>query len=189
MSGEPVSRSVRGALRLREVRWHDIEHLAVLERELFPDDAWSEDVWWAELAARPRRDYLVAEDERGIVAYGGIDNGGDVADLMTIAVHPRARGGGRGRLLLEALIDVARQRGAEHLMLEVRADNEPALALYASRGFVTLQTRRRYYQPGDVDAIVMRLDLSSSTEASADEESESIASHTTTETSQEAAGA
>jgi ribosomal-protein-alanine N-acetyltransferase len=44
-------------------------------------------------------------------------------------------------------------------MLEVRADNEPARRLYAARGFELVNVRRRYYQPGDVDAQVMRLAL------------------------------
>jgi ribosomal-protein-alanine N-acetyltransferase len=44
-------------------------------------------------------------------------------------------------------------------MLEVRADNAPARKLYDSKGFEVLSVRRRYYQPGDVDAQVMRLTL------------------------------
>jgi ribosomal-protein-alanine N-acetyltransferase len=44
-------------------------------------------------------------------------------------------------------------------MLEVRDDNPAARGLYESRGFQVLSTRRRYYQPGDVDAQVMRLAL------------------------------
>ena len=46
--------------------------------------------------------------------------------------------------------------GAEALLLEVRADNEPALGLYERSGFERLTLRRRYYQPGDVDAVIMR---------------------------------
>jgi ribosomal-protein-alanine N-acetyltransferase len=44
-------------------------------------------------------------------------------------------------------------------MLEVRADNGAARALYEAVGFTVLRVRPRYYQPGDVDALVMRLDL------------------------------
>lgn len=51
----------------REVTWQDIPALAVLEREMYPDDAWSEASWWGELAGRPRRDYLLVEDGEGIV--------------------------------------------------------------------------------------------------------------------------
>ena len=45
------------------------------------------------------------------------------------------------------------------VFLEVRADNPVAQALYRSEGFVEVGRRARYYQPDDVDAIVMKLDL------------------------------
>ena len=54
--------------------------------------------------------------------------------------------------------DLVDHRGAERVILEVRADNDAARALYAGAGFTTLQTRRGYY-PGGVDALVLALDL------------------------------
>ncbi len=149
---------------LRELRWTDIDELAALERELFPHDAWTEPTWWAELAGRPRRDYVVEEDAEGIAGYAGLDVGSEVADVMTIAVAPRAQGRGLGAALLQELVDRARGRGAEYLMLEVRDDNLPARRLYERAGFERLTTRRRYYQPGDVDAHILRLALSSPTD-------------------------
>ncbi|KRE62073.1 ribosomal protein S18-alanine N-acetyltransferase [Nostocoides sp. Soil756] len=145
---------------LRDARWGDVEALAALERDLFPDDAWSVPSWWAELAGRPRRDYVVLTDEAGIAGYGGLDHGGEVSDVMTVAVAPRRRGGGLGRLLLGELERRARHRGAAHVLLEVRADNEAALALYRRSGFVEIARRRGYYQPGAVDALVLRKTLS-----------------------------
>ena len=141
---------------LREVRWTDIPALAVLERDLFAHDAWAEPTWWAELAGRPRRDYVVRTAADGILGYAGLDPGGDVADVMTIAVAPRAQGRGIGARLIDELERRARSRGAASVMLEVRADNAAARRLYERAGYVVLSTRRRYYQPGDVDALVMR---------------------------------
>ena len=71
---------------LRDVHWTDIEQLAQLERELFADDAWSQQTWWAELAGRPRRDYVAEVEGAEVLGYAGLDHGGDVADVMTIAV-------------------------------------------------------------------------------------------------------
>ena len=144
---------------LREVHWADIPALAALERDLFSHDAWSEPSWWAELAARPRRDYVVLVDAGRVLGYAGLDHGGEVADVMTVAVAPRGQGHGLGRLLLAELERRATARGAGHVILEVRADNVAALGLYERCGFAVLSTRRRYYQPGDVDAIVMRKSL------------------------------
>ena len=148
-----------GQLTLREMTWRDIPALAELEPELFADDAWSEQSWWAELAARPRRSYVVVEQGGAVVGYAGVDRGGEVADVMTIAVATAAQGQGVGKVLMDWLIVEARRGGAEHLMLEVRADNVAAQRLYSMAGFVMLTVRRRYYQPGDVDAHIMRLTL------------------------------
>ena len=148
-----------GGLVLREMTWHDVPALAALEPALFADDAWSEQTWWAELAARPRRCYVVGERAGVVVGYAGVDRRGEVADVMTIAVVPEAQGHGLGSLLMDWLIEAARAGGAEHLMLEVRADNAAAQRLYSKMGFVMLTVRRRYYQPGDVDAHIMRRHL------------------------------
>jgi len=45
------------------------------------------------------------------------------------------------------------------VMLEVRADNAAALALYGSTGYRVLTRRRGYYRPDGVDALVMRRTL------------------------------
>lgn len=148
----------------RELSWTDIPALVALEAELFADDAWSTETWWAELAARPRRDYVVitggaTPDDLAILGYAGLDLGGEVADVMTVAVAPAAQGAGLGSELLRLMVDRAREAGAAYLMLEVRADNLAARNLYERNGFEVLYVRRRYYQPGDVDALVMRLVL------------------------------
>lgn len=145
---------------LRDVHWTDIEQLAQLERELFADDAWSQQTWWAELAGRPRRDYVAEVEGAEVLGYAGLDHGGDVADVMTIAVAPSARGRGLGRRLLDELETRARAGRAASVMLEVRADNASAIGLYDRAGYTVVSTRRRYYQPGDVDALVMRKILS-----------------------------
>ena len=147
---------------LREVTWRDIPQLAALETELFADDAWTVETWWAELAGRPRRAYLVLDGEGGVEGYAGLDHGGDVADVMTVAVVPAHRGRGLGDLLLEELLRLAADGGAGAVMLEVRADNVAARRLYERHGFEEVSVRRRYYRrPGapDVDAVVMRCRL------------------------------
>ena len=78
---------------------------------------------------------------------------------MTIAVAPGAQAQGLGTVLMHWLIAEARGAGAEYLMLEVRADNVVAQRLYSMTGFTVLKVRRRYYQPGDVDALIMRMHL------------------------------
>jgi len=136
--------------------WQDIPVLAGLDRELFADDAWDEPTWWAELAGRPRRDYVVAVEGERVLGYAGLDHGSDVSDFMTIAVAPGHRGRRVGDELMTELTRRGTGAGAGALMLEVRADNAAALRLYERHGFEQVGVRRRYYQPGDVDAVIMR---------------------------------
>lgn len=138
------------------MHWSDIDELSVLERSLFPDDAWTRESWWGELAQRPRRRYVVLESEHDIAGYAGLDCAGDVADVMTIAVAPGRQGRGLGRRLLDWLLSQARDSGAEAVMLEVREDNAPARKLYEQAGFEQIHVRRGYYRPAGVDALVMR---------------------------------
>ena len=149
---------------IRPLHWRDLAELATLERQLFPTDAWTEQTWWAELAQRPRRVYLAAHDRTAdpavVVGYAGLDLAGSTADVMTLAVHPAYRGSGLADRLLDRLVAEAGASGAQALLLEVRADNEPALRLYARHGFGRISVRPRYYQPGDVDAHVLRRSLS-----------------------------
>ena len=61
--------------------------------------------------------------------------------------------------LLQVLVDEAKRQGASRMLLEVRVDNDPALALYQRFGFERMGLRKRYYQPEGIDAYTMSLDL------------------------------
>ena len=138
----------------------DLRAMVALERDLFPNDAWSAELFDAELA-HPDSYYLVgrADGSGDLVAYGGLRApffAGGQGDIQTLAVAPDYRRQGIARDLLRALLDEAGRRGVAEVFLEVRADNEPARKLYESEGFREITRRPGYYQPGFVDAVVMR---------------------------------
>lgn len=117
---------------------------------------WTVEQVWAELAGVPqRRHYVVAESAGALVGYAGVAFAGDTADVMTVAVAPGARRSGIGRALVSDLVRAARGAGALEVLLEVRADNDPAQRLYAALEFTPIARRRDYYGSG-VDGIVMR---------------------------------
>jgi ribosomal-protein-alanine N-acetyltransferase len=143
------------------MRWWDIEPVMAIERELFGDEAWSDAMFWSELAQHDTRLYVVEEAEDTITAYAGLCvYEPHEAYVQTIAVAPTAQGGGIGTKLLIALVDEAQRRGVDHLDLEVRADNDGARRLYERHGFTQIAVRRNYYQPSGTDAVVMRKELS-----------------------------
>jgi ribosomal-protein-alanine N-acetyltransferase len=138
----------------------DLDAIMALEHASFPTDAWSAAMMREELAS-PHGWYVVVEEAGRVIGYAGLRavRGARDADVQTITISEAARGLGRGRALLGALLDEAGRRGVHDVFLEVRADNPVAQTLYASEGFVEVGRRPRYYQPDDVDAIVMQLDL------------------------------
>ncbi|MFV0460374.1 MAG: ribosomal protein S18-alanine N-acetyltransferase [Actinomycetales bacterium] len=159
MIGPRPSISGDDPIELSPPRWWHLETLASLDAELFDPDVWSLETFWAELAA-PGRTYVIAHPQgrdEEILGYAGLAVSGSEADVQTIAVAPSAQGRGLGRTLLTALIEAATGQGARHLMLEVRADNVPAITLYNALGFTRIAVRRGYYQPGGIDAHIMRL--------------------------------
>lgn len=151
--------------RLREMRWWDIDPVLELERDLFPEDAWSRGMFWSELAHSrgpgASRRYLVAESEGRIVGYAGLVASGDQGDVQTIAVSRDQQGTGLGRRLLTDLLRAATAFECHEVLLECRVDNVRAQKLYERFGFEPIGFRRGYYQPGNVDALVMRLDTAS----------------------------
>ena len=146
---------------LRPLELTDIDAVMALEHELFPTDSWSREAFESEIRA-PWTDYLALVDRVGIIqGYGGVSVPAPdaPADIQTIAVAAHARGKGYGSMLLAELGRLGHARGATESLLEVRADNTAAQALYAKFGYVEIAVRPRYYQPDDVDAIVMRAAL------------------------------
>lgn len=156
-----------------------VPQMAALEADLFGRGAWSEQSIRQEFHA-PARTYLFDIDDFGIVdcaaadrpgadgfaakqpvvrGYAGFWYDGDDAEIMTIGVGKQFQRRGIAASLMEALIARAREQGAQRMLLEVRIDNIPALALYERFGFARMGLRKRYYQPEGIDAYTMSLDL------------------------------
>lgn len=149
----------------------DLPTLERCEVALFGASAWSRAMLAEELGG-PGRWYVAADlpawagaasvgaaPADRLAGYAGLWFDGDDAHVMTIGVVRAHQGRGIGGVLLAALVGRARELGARSMLLEVRVDNAPALALYARFGFTRLRRRRGYYQPENVDAWTMRREL------------------------------
>ena len=145
-------------VRLRGMRRTDMPRILALEEELFPEEAWTPEMFAAELAQpASRRLYLVAEEGNTLIGDAGMMfTGGPQADVVNLAVAPSRWSRGTGTALLTALVDEAARRGCTEVLLEVREDNARARRLYLRQGFAEIGIRRGYYQPSGVDAVVMR---------------------------------
>ncbi len=143
------------SVRLRRLRAPDAPAVAALEKQVFPAEAWSENLVEEELSS-PWGHYVGAFDGNRLVGYGGV-KGHFEGDLMTLGVAPECRGQGLGRRILEDLCSLAWNAGMNELVLEVRASNDIALGLYRSVGFEVCGRIPGYYRDPGEDALVMKL--------------------------------
>ena len=143
---------------LRDLTEEDLAWVAHQEVAIFGPAAWSESLirddfrWGGKL-------YRGVERDGELVAYAVFGYDGDAFHLMNLAVVPEARRRGVARVLVDDFLAEAAAQGAGDAWLEVSVENEAALALYREYGFEDVRIRPRYYQPEDVDALVMRLRL------------------------------
>jgi [ribosomal protein S18]-alanine N-acetyltransferase len=137
----------------------DIEAIMALERTTPTAAHWSGSQYEAMFQAdAPPRLCLFAENGP-LQAFLVAQTAGAEWELENIVVAPAARRQGLGRLLLRGLLECARQRHALAILLEVRASNAAARALYRACGFVEAGVRFRYYQNPQEDAIICRHDV------------------------------
>ena len=143
-----------------ELTRRDAARCAQLEALLFAgDDPWPEVAFVRELAARHNR-YVAARVDGLLVGYAGISRLGRTPpfeyEIHTVGVDPAYQRYGIGRAMMDRLLQFAGDDAT--VFLEVRTDNDPALELYRSLGFVNVGLRKRYYRMSGADAYTMRRD-------------------------------
>lgn len=86
----------------------------------------------------------------------------DEAHLLNIAVRQDCQRQGVGRLLMDQAVEIARNKAAVRLLLEVRPSNVRAIEVYQRYGYAQIGRRKNYYPaPNNAreDAILMSLSL------------------------------
>jgi len=131
----------------------DIDGIAALEQEIFPD-AWSR----RSVAESVGRDYItvVAARENGrvigyIICYHIMNEG----EIMRIAVDAGYRRRSVARRMFELLFHDAETEKLQEYSLEVRESNMAARGLYRALSFAEEGRRERYYRDPEEDALIL----------------------------------
>ena len=88
---------------------------------------------------------LYESQMREVVGYAVMMLAVDEAELLDIAIAASQQRKGHGRKLLDQMLALARKHAMRRMVLEVRASNASAIALYRSAGFSDIGLRRDYY--------------------------------------------
>ncbi|WP_456372426.1 ribosomal protein S18-alanine N-acetyltransferase [Thiolapillus sp.] len=137
----------------------DLPTVMAIEEQAYPHP-WSRGIFEDCLRVKAY-ECLVYEDGNDLCAYSVMSWGAGEAHLLNLCVRPERQGQGLGRAVLEQVIQLARDKAASNLFLEVRLSNRAARHLYESAGFNEIGRRFDYYPAhnGREDALVFALPL------------------------------
>lgn len=128
---------------IRKMTVGDAALAAALEEKCFPFP-WSESAIREELENDGASFFSAFVGEK-FVGHAGMISALGEGNVCNVAVDPSARRAGVGTALVSALIEEGRRRDLDVIMLEVRAGNEGAIALYKKLGFVEVGRRKNFY--------------------------------------------
>lgn len=134
----------------------DLQQLGEMEKSCFPLDAWPLIEQIAALILPGMIRIKAVCDGRMIGFVGGeVKRGQGVGWITTLAVLPKYRRQGVGKVLLETC---EKEMGMPYVKLSVRRGNLSAQALYFDCGYRQKDVWRKYYDGGE-DALVLEKEL------------------------------
>ena len=139
---------------MRKMEAGDLEEVAELEKILFTS-YWKKSDFEYELQQNPYAVLKVIEIDGKIAAYCDLWILFDQAQIATIGVAEEYQHQGLAQQLMASMIFDAIAKECDTMSLEVRVSNDKAIALYKKNGFITVNTRKGYYQDNHEDAYLM----------------------------------
>ncbi|WP_182404985.1 ribosomal protein S18-alanine N-acetyltransferase [Psychrobacter sp. GP33] len=145
-------------------RQQDIQSVADIEAIIHQQDIWTYESLTG-LLTQDSVKLLVAihktsENPGAVVGYCLYQVVFEQAEILRIGTHPNYQRQGIASQLFATLNNELQADKIESLLLEVRADNAPAIALYQQQGFDEIHRRKDYYQHSHkpaMDALIMQL--------------------------------
>jgi ribosomal-protein-alanine N-acetyltransferase len=140
-------------MRIRAAMAEDAAAIAGNEEAAAPHP-WTREQIATSLALATTRGWVALEE--GVVrGHLLVSSHAPEGEVLILAVDPGCRRRGWARHLLDAACRDWTESGVKEAFLEVRADNRPALCLYADLAWERLDRRPGYYRDG-TDAVVLR---------------------------------
>lgn len=135
-----------------------IQAVADIEAIIQTQDPWGYQTI-IDLLAQDSIDLLVVYQNDKVVGYCLYQALFEQAEILRIGTHPDYQRQGIASKLFAQLNQQLQALKVESLLLEVRADNVPAITLYEQQGLDVIHKRHGYYQLAHqpaVDALIMQ---------------------------------
>ncbi len=139
---------------IRKIENKDLVSVLKIEKELFLEDAWTEEMFRSEMNDNPFANVYVYELNGEIIGYFDLLISYENAELANIGVSRQYQHNGIGTKMMEYINQLVQKNHCENFTLEVRMSNENAIHLYEKFGFKIVSSRKNYYADGE-DAYLM----------------------------------
>lgn len=103
--------------------------------------------------------FILKNNSNKIIGYAGISTIIDSMDILSIVIAKEFQRLGIGSILLEYLLNYAKENFKKEILLEVRKSNIPAQRLYEKYSFEMINTRKGYYPDNNEDALIYMLKI------------------------------
>lgn len=130
-------------MKTRLLTKSDLYQVLRLEQELF-SNPFSAKSCEEELSLSSRV-YVGIITDNQLVGYAGASIAFDSADIIKIGVQKSEQGKGFGKMLLNELLDILKQKKVNEVLLEVEHNNITAINMYLGAGFKEISERKNYY--------------------------------------------
>ncbi len=145
------------SLRFGRMQANDLPEVLQIENDVYPYP-WTRGNFLDSLYSGYET-WTLREADGALAGYFLLMPAVDEAHLLNISVRRDLQGRGVGRLLLDKVAALSREKGMGSILLEVRPSNRRALDIYLRYGFRQIGLRKGYYPAGGdrrEDALVMR---------------------------------
>ena len=141
-------------------REQEIHAVSAIEAQIQSQDAWNDQAL-SELLMQDSINLMVvmSTDTDELVGYCLYQVVFEQAEILRIGTHPDYQRQGIASQVFLQLHKWLADSQVESLLLEVRADNAAAIALYEQQGFTVIHRRKGYYQQPHqpaIDALIMQ---------------------------------
>jgi len=140
-------------LTFRQMALEDISDVIQLENEVY-QFPWTDRIF--KDCIRVGYDCWLAHLGNTVVAHAVISIAAGESHILNLSVTRNHQGKGIGKQFIQFLLNIARNKRAQIMMLEVRPSNIRAINCYSSAGFNEIGCRKDYYPApnGKEDALL-----------------------------------
>ena len=137
---------------IRKGEFSDLKEIYLLEKMIFKDEAWTQEMLRIELLSYENSKTLILEEQGKILGYFMSRSVFEEHHILNLGVFPPRQNEGIGTKLLTSFLKGT--KNSSSVFLEVKKGNFSAIEIYKTNGFKVFGERRNYYKDGS-SALIM----------------------------------